>query len=549
MSRTTLIITILLLGATSAGAETFNQKPYLPEAGVNVLTRNVANQQFGRNLFGDPYATVVIGNVDVYDRFPYIEARYFQVVSDPQWNRLLMGEVGQGLFAHDGAGDAFGQLSAPRGLSSDASGRVYVADTGNDRVLVFKAVTEYERIALEPVFAIEGLSKPYGVAYSDGGTPFNASDDVLYVANTGHNEIRRYALTGTDARLTDAIGELGSGDGFFAGPMAIAAGRRDGVNCNEVFVADAHNGRIVRLRDTGGSLAWSGAVKHGLGTVTSLDTDHWGNVYAAAPQAGRVAKFTAALLPVASLSGGIEHPRSFHTVFANVTDHRNGTTRRSGQGSGVLVEEWGGHSGLRMVGLGVELKDAAASGANGASVSMTLTDHAAVTAEIIDARNGQVVARHDAGLMTAGPQTLRFDSGDYIASWSTGEYRISVHAKSTYDGGVVGSVEVPVSLSGTGGPALASRLTLFGNMPNPFNPSTTIRFSVPAGGPRPYSLRVYDVRGALVRELASGQISGGMHEVRWDGRDERGAGVSSGVYLYRVTAGSESLTGKMALLK
>ena len=549
MSRTTLIISILLLGATSAEAETFNPRPYLPEAGVSVFTRSVANEQLGRNLFGDPYATVVVGNVDVYDRFPYLEARYFQVVSDPKWNRLLMGEVGQGLFAHDGAGDRFGRLSGPRGLSADGSGRVYVADTGNDRVLVFKTVTEYERITLEPVYSVEGLSKPYGVAFSDGGTPFDTNDDVLYVANTGRNEVRRYALSNNDARLTDTIGELGSGDGRFAGPMAITVGRRDGANCDDVYVADAHNGRVVRLRDTGGSLAWAGSTRHELGTVTSLDTDHWGNVYAAAPQAGRVAKFTASMLPVASLGGDIAHPRAFHTVFANVTDHRDGTSRRSGQGSGVLVEEWGGRTGLRMVSLGVELKDAAASAGNNAGVSMTLTDHAAVTAEIIDPRSGQVVARHDAGLMTAGPQNIRFTQGDYIAAWSTGEYRIDVHARSTYDGGIVGTVTVPVSLTGTGGPALPSRLTLIGNTPNPFNPTTTIRFVVPAGSPRPYSLRIYDVRGALVRELGNGQIGGGSHDVRWDGRDDRGASVSSGVYLYRVVVGAENLTGKMALLK
>lgn len=549
MSRTTLIITILLLGATSAGAETFNQRPYLPEAGVNVLTRDVANQQLGRNLFGDPYATVVVGNVDVYDRFPYLEARYFQIVSDPQWNRLLMGEVGQGLFAHDGAGDRFGHLSAPRGLSADASGRVYVADTGNDRVLVYKTVTEYENIRLEPVYAVEGLAKPYGVAFSDAGTPFDKSDDILYVANTGRNEVRRYSLTANGAQLTGTIGELGSGEGRFAGPMAITVGHRDGVNCADVYVADAHNERIVQLRDNGGSLAWAGSVKHDLGTVTSLDTDHWGNLYAAAPQAGRVAKFTASMLPVANLSANIEHPRAFHAVFANVTDHRNGTTRRSGQGSGVIVDEWGGRTGLRMVGLGVEMKDAAANGNNGAAVSMTLTDHADVTAEIIDPRSGQVVARHDAGLMTAGPQTIKFDGKDYIAAWQSGEYRISLSAHSTYDGGVIGTAEVPVTLSGSGGPALPSRLTLYGNVPNPFNPSTTIRFAVPAGSPQPYSLRIYDVRGALVRELGAGQIGGGNHEVRWDGRDERGAPVSSGVYLYRLAVGAEKLTGKMALLK
>jgi hypothetical protein len=180
---------------------------------------------------------------------------------------------------------------------------------------------------------------------------------------------------------------------------------------------------------------------------------------------------------------------------------------------------------------------------------MTLTDHAAVTAELVEARSGQVVARHDAGLMTAGPQSVRFNEADYIAAWNSGDYRVNLRATSTYAGGLVGTTEVPVTLNGSGGPALPSRLTLLGNTPNPFNPATTIRFMVPAGGPQPYSLRIYDVRGALVRELGNGQISSGTHNVRWDGRDDRGAGVSSGVYLYRITVGSENLTGKMALLK
>jgi flagellar hook assembly protein FlgD len=57
------------------------------------------------------------------------------------------------------------------------------------------------------------------------------------------------------------------------------------------------------------------------------------------------------------------------------------------------------------------------------------------------------------------------------------------------------------------------------------------------------------VQGRLVRELASGQIGGGMHEVRWDGRGTRGEAASSGIYLYRLQVGQEQLTGKMALLK
>jgi hypothetical protein len=124
-----------------------------------------------------------------------------------------------------------------------------------------------------------------------------------------------------------------------------------------------------------------------------------------------------------------------------------------------------------------------------------------------------------------------------------------VRARSTYEHGDQASAEVPVKLTSGGAPSLPSRLTLLGNSPNPFNPETTIRFVVPSGPRRDYSIRIYDVAGRLVRELASGRIDAGAHDARWDGTDARGATVGSGVYLYRVSAGSEIQNGKMVLLK
>jgi len=469
-------------------------------------------------------------------------------VSDPAWNRLLLGEIGRGLTAFDGATSSFGSLKTPRGLSTDGRGLIYVADSGNDRVLVFRTVSEFDQIRLEPVYAIEDLNDPYGVAHSDGGTPFDAGDDVLYVANTGKNEVRRYTLGTHGATLTDAIGSLGSGDAHFAGPMAIAVGRHDGVNDDDVYVSDAHNRRVVHLRDAGSSLAWMGSQTHGLGVITSLDADHFGNVYAAAPQAGRITKFTSALTPVASFAGSTQRPTSFHIVFANVTDHRTGRETRAGQGSGVVVEEWGGTSGLRLLNLGVELKDAVAVDRENA-VRVTLTDHADVSADIVDPSSGRVVAHHEAGALEAGTQTIRFAEKDYVAAWSAGTYRVDITARSTYDHGSTSSVQVPMEMSGQGGPSMPQRLALLGNTPNPFNPSTTIRFAVPAGASQPYNLRVYDVRGAFVRELAAGQVGGGVHEARWDGRDKNGSPVSSGIYLYRLEVGAQKLTGKMALVK
>jgi flagellar hook assembly protein FlgD len=64
--------------------------------------------------------------------------------------------------------------------------------------------------------------------------------------------------------------------------------------------------------------------------------------------------------------------------------------------------------------------------------------------------------------------------------------------------------------------------------PNPFNPSVALRFRLEAPGET--TVRVFDARGSLVRTLVRQWLPEGEHEARWDGRDERGAGVASGLY-------------------
>lgn len=90
------------------------------------------------------------------------------------------------------------------------------------------------------------------------------------------------------------------------------------------------------------------------------------------------------------------------------------------------------------------------------------------------------------------------------------------------------------------------------NYPNPFNPSTiiTLRF----GGDDPYGTRpvdisVYSVDGRLVRDLYSGAVTGDSFSVPWDGMDDRGISVSSGLYFYRVVSDGNALNGKMLLLR
>jgi hypothetical protein len=90
-------------------------------------------------------------------------------------------------------------------------------------------------------------------------------------------------------------------------------------------------------------------------------------------------------------------------------------------------------------------------------------------------------------------------------------------------------------------------LVLGQNTPNPFNPSTEISFTVTRGGQG--SLRVYNVKGELVRTLREGLIPAGAHVAVWDGRNEAGLAAGSGVYFYRLEVGAESRTNRMVLLK
>jgi len=85
------------------------------------------------------------------------------------------------------------------------------------------------------------------------------------------------------------------------------------------------------------------------------------------------------------------------------------------------------------------------------------------------------------------------------------------------------------------------------NYPNPFNPSTTISYQLPAR--TAVQLDIYDVLGQKVRTLVAGEQAAGHYKVAWDSRNERGLSVAAGVYFYRLEAGEFSHTRKLLLLK
>ena len=92
-----------------------------------------------------------------------------------------------------------------------------------------------------------------------------------------------------------------------------------------------------------------------------------------------------------------------------------------------------------------------------------------------------------------------------------------------------------------------AELTLFPNAPNPFNPSTTIRYMLPSR--ERVRVTIYDVSGRLITTLVDRDQAAGSYDVEWKGLDAVGTRVSSGVYLVQIEAGKQSLSRKMVLLK
>ncbi len=94
---------------------------------------------------------------------------------------------------------------------------------------------------------------------------------------------------------------------------------------------------------------------------------------------------------------------------------------------------------------------------------------------------------------------------------------------------------------------LPAEFDLKANYPNPFNPSTTINFDVPEASD--VRLEVFDMMGRRVATLVNGQLGAGRYEAIWDARSDAGAPVASGVYLYRLQAGSFESVKRMVFMK
>jgi flagellar hook assembly protein FlgD len=98
--------------------------------------------------------------------------------------------------------------------------------------------------------------------------------------------------------------------------------------------------------------------------------------------------------------------------------------------------------------------------------------------------------------------------------------------------------------------ALPTKIVLGQNFPNPFNSSTIITFVIPEVLANSNTqLALYDVQGRLVKRLLSQKLPAGNFAARWDGTNQAGIVVASGVYFYHLSVGNQRQIGKMSFVK
>ena len=107
--------------------------------------------------------------------------------------------------------------------------------------------------------------------------------------------------------------------------------------------------------------------------------------------------------------------------------------------------------------------------------------------------------------------------------------------------------KVEVEIRYEGEPGIPLDYSLSQNFPNPFNPNTSVQFSVPVDGF--VTIKVYDMLGQAVADLYAGSAQAGTYTLNWNGQDNNGNFVSSGSYIYKMTAGDFVQSKKMTFLK
>ena len=548
------------------------------------LTSTNTENKINRELFGNSYACIPIGMVGggvTWD---------MMVTTDPLWNRLVYGDYNKWIKSYGSWGFGIGQFRHPHGIDRSANGVIFVADTGNNRVVVLKMQFLHNGSGntsstyISYVTSITGLSLPYDVAWDDNGTTTD-TDDYLWVADNGNHRIIKYRFYANNTFSAQKIyGSYGTGNGQFRHPKAIAVGRTDGLNDNNIYVADTGNQRIVRLENTGpNTISWKNTYVGSLVGYSSVESDWYGGVWVTDKKNHKIIKLDRYLNYLHSYGsygpgqvyGNLNNPTDYSIYFTAQPEPFNLSNYTWIQQNITFASErWGDGSGGVCYTMGTSIKYANATplacpppgpfiGNNenrdvgplrpppticSASLSYKITDYSKASIWVYNTSGQLFRTLLNNQVKTFGSHTSFWNGKDDNGiPVPIGNYYFRVKAVSLYTGSSPvyknsGSFfldgYINKKAADLASEEIPKEFALSRNYPNPFNPSTKINFQVPKV--TKVIIKIYDILGREIRILIDERKSTGTYQVTWDGRDDSGQQVASGLYIYRMEAGDLS---------
>ncbi len=262
--------------------QTFEILPFDVENGITTFNRDVARTILKRDLFGLPQYSATYYRAKYDKNALFVESTLLQIVSDSRWNRLLYGALNGSLKSYD-------QIIGPGEIVVSPLGKIFVSEKGKSRIIVFEVVGKGAEAKLVQNFTIDGISEPTSLAYNDGGTPFNSSDDFLFVADASKNTIGKWQIGENAASLSKTYKG-------FRWPVSIAVGRWDGVNTNQLYVVDSYAKNVTLFEELNGELKEIVQIKaKNNQTFSKVETDHFGQIYLADAVNGDLFKLSANL--------------------------------------------------------------------------------------------------------------------------------------------------------------------------------------------------------------------------------------------------------------
>jgi hypothetical protein len=472
----------LATGAQDVAAFTFNPRPVSTDPYMFRIDKDATNDKIGRDLFCMTYdvakygrGTIEAGNI-VWD-----DTYYF--ATDPCWDRVLYMKTGPDGYikcygGHGECGGGVNALDRPTSIDMASNEQLFVTDTDNNRIVVLQFSPSSDALTFVKELKIEEpnmpLKEPFGVSWNHAGTPFDFSDDYVWVADTGNHRLVKFDIeSGAVLAVCESLEDPDTGGTVtFSYPQGVACLDQYGNDHENLpscparfYVVDTGHRRILRLMETcegelvlDADAGWGYALDHGSapGTVAAdarmicIDADEDKCLYVPDERNSILHKLSYAasmgyaMMPLESygeegigdVPGRFMHPKSASIMRSRlVGPPPESVLSWMAIDRMLTAEDWTSETGglCHDMGIEAEIKDIdIVSGYNLAHFYFVNTSSAFVTVEVLDAEHNPVRALCDDALL--GPQGWLFYwdgeddalnpvlQGDYILRVSAEEY-------------------------------------------------------------------------------------------------------------------------------